>query len=285
MTPRQAFLQACALDVAVRKPGNVSRDAPGHGMQAEQFLVSAEAAVDALCEPGAGVGRRIEAAVAATLAAVGCNTNLGILLLCAPIARAAELAPLPLREAIVRVLAGLTVDDAAAAYRAIAQARPGGLGAAPDQDVHAAPTVDLRAAMALAADRDRIARQYRDGFAELFELALPALPPGFSRVAAAPGGHTAPATVAAVQDLYLLLLGTRADSHIVRKQGETVAQNVMEAAQAWRSRRPGAPGLAADPAFVAWDLDLKARGVNPGTTADLTVATLMIAGLLAPPPA
>ena len=282
MTPRQAFLHACVLDVAVRKPGNVSWDAPGHGMQAAQFIASAEAAADALCQPGASVGRRVEAAVAATRAAVGCNTNLGILLLCAPIACAAEQAPAPLRESIGRVLAGLTVTDAAAAYRAIALAQPGGLGRAPRQDVHDTPTVNLRAAMALAAERDRIARQYRDGFAELFELALPALPPGFSPAAVAPGGRAGAATAAAVQDLYLLLLGTRPDSHIVRKQGEAVAQNVMAAAQDWRARNPGGTALDADPAFAAWDRELKARGVNPGTTADLTVATLMIAGLAAP---
>jgi triphosphoribosyl-dephospho-CoA synthase len=281
MTPRQAFLRACTLDVAVRKPGNVSWDAPGHGMQAAQFIASAEAAADALCRPGASVGLRVEAAVAATLAAVGCNTNLGIVLLCAPIACAAEQAPAPLRESIGRVLAGLTVADAAAAYRAIARARPGGLGHAPRQDVHDTPTVNLRAAMALAAQRDRIARQYRDGFAELFELALPALPTGFSPTAPVPGGRAGAAMAAAVQDLYLLLLATRPDSHIVRKQGEAVAQNVMAVAQGWRSRGPGLAGFDAEPDFAAWDQQLKAQGVNPGTTADLTVATLMIAGLVA----
>lgn len=286
MTPRDAFLRACALDVAVRKPGNVSWDAPGHGMQAAQFIDSAAVAADALCQPGTGVGvgvgQRIEAAVAATRAAVGCNTNLGILLLCAPIACAAEQAPAALRQGLDHVLATLTLDDAAAAYRAIALAQPGGLGQAPSQDVHDAPTIDLRAAMALAAERDRIARQYRDGFAELFDLALPALPSGFSLVALAPGSRPGPATVAAVQGLYLLLLSTRPDSHIVRKQGEAVAQNVMAAAQDWRRRGPGAGPLDTDPAFVAWDRELKASGVNPGTTADLTVATLMLAGLARP---
>jgi triphosphoribosyl-dephospho-CoA synthase len=285
MTPRQAFRLACALDVAVRKPGNVSRASPGHGMDAAQFLRSAEVAAEGLCEPGIGVGPRIERAVEATLAAVRCNTNLGIVLLCAPIVRAAELAPLPLRDAVAQVLAELTVADAAAAFRAIAGARPGGLGRVQSQDVHAAPTVDLRAAMALAAEHDRIARQYRDGFAELFDQALPALPPGFSLAAAAPGGQASPATAAAVQDLYLLLLGGRPDSHIVRKHGAAVAQNVMAAAQDWRARRPGGQGLDSDPAFEAWDLDLKAHGINPGTTADLTVATLMLAGLRAPEPA
>jgi triphosphoribosyl-dephospho-CoA synthase len=279
VTPRQAFLRACALDVAVRKPGNVSWASPGHGMAAAQFITSADVAADALCEPGAPVGRRIEGAVAATWAAVGCNTNLGIVLLCAPIARAAEDGSQPLRGAIETVLAGLARSDAAAAYRAIALARPGGLGRADRQDVHDGPTVALRAAMALAADRDRIARQYRDGFAECFEIGLPALPSGFSLPPLQPGEPPDGATAAAVQALYLAWLASRPDSHIVRKHGEAVAQNVMRAAQGWRQRSAGAPALDADPAFAAWDQELKAGGLNPGTTADLTVATLMLAGL------
>jgi triphosphoribosyl-dephospho-CoA synthase len=279
MSPRDAFLRACTLDVFVRKPGNVCRDAPGHGMQAAQFLDSARVAADALCRAGASVGQRIEDAVVATRAAVGCNTNLGIVLLCAPIAHAAEQPYADLRDAIARTLASLTVEDAAAAYRAIARANPGGLGHARSQDVHAVPTVDLRAAMALAAGRDRIARQYRDGFAELFDLAMPGLPSGFSLPALGPEGRPDTGTAAAVQGLYLLLLSTQPDSHIVRKQGEAVAQNVMAVAQDWHRRGPGAGGFDADPAFIAWDLDLKHHGINPGTTADLTVATLMLAAL------
>ena len=90
---RACFLRACELDVAVRKPGNVSLASPGHGMHAAMFIASAEAAAGPLFEPGARVGERIEAAVAATWAVAGCNTNLGILLLCAPIAKAVEMSP------------------------------------------------------------------------------------------------------------------------------------------------------------------------------------------------
>ena len=169
--PRACFLRACELDVAVRKPGNVSRASPGHGMRAEMFIASARAAAAALFEPGARVGERVEAAVEASWAAAGCNTNLGILLLCAPIALAVERhpdaqTPQALRAAIEGVLADLDLADAEAAYRAIARAQPGGLGAAPSQDVREPPSVDLRAAMALAAPRDSIARQYRDGCAD-----------------------------------------------------------------------------------------------------------------------
>lgn len=268
MSVQAAFLEACRLDVAVRKPGNVSLASPGHGMTAADFLASAEAAAPALVQPGP-VGERIEAAVAATWARVGCNTNLGIVLLCAPLAAAAELGG-TLRAAQQQVLAALTVADAEAAFRAIARANPGGLGTAPEQDVRAAPTLTLRAAMALAAQRDRIARHYAQGGAELFEVGLAA-----RREVAAP--LAAPQTV---QAIYLAWLASAPDSHIVRKHGVAVAQSVMQAAVPWRARARAGEVLDADPAFAAWDAALKAARINPGTSADFTVATLMAAALV-----
>jgi triphosphoribosyl-dephospho-CoA synthase len=280
---RACFLHACWLDVAVRKPGNVSFESPGHGMQAQQFIASAQAAAGPLFEPGARVGQRIESAIAASLAAVGCNTNLGIVLLCAPIAAAVErmdalAGETALRSAVEAVLADLDLADACAAYRAIARANPGGLGRAPAQDVRSVPSADLRSAMALAAGRDSIAAQYANGYADLFELALPALHPGFTPMPIQAGVAVDAATRAGVQRVFLLLLRGFADSHIVRKHGEAVAHTVMRSAQAWHDRQ--APD--ADAAFAAWDQSLKAGAINPGTTADLTVATVLLAGLLAP---
>ena len=291
---RACFLRACELDVAVRKPGNVSRASAGHGMQADMFIASAQAAVGPLFQPGTRVGERIEAAVAASWAVAGCNTNLGILLLCAPIALAVErrpdaISPAALRAAIEDVLTDLDRLDSQAAYRAIARARPGGLGSAPSEDVREPPTVDLRAAMTLAAHRDSVARQYRDGHADLFDVGLPALSApsefgkGFSPTALSATGVVGAATVAAVQRLYLALLGRFADTHIVRIHGESVAHIVMTAAQAWQALAQGGRELDTDPEFAAWDAALKVQRINPGTTADLTVATLLVAGLTAPP--
>lgn len=282
-----SFLRACELDVAVRKPGNVSLVSPGHGMQAAQFTRSAQAAAEPLCRAGARVGARIEAAQTASWTAAGCNTNLGIVLLCAPIAAAAERLPAAtgpvdiarLEQAIEDVLAALDMDDARAAYRAIAQARPGGLGSAPSQDVHAQPTIGLREAMALAAGRDSIARQYRDGFAEVLVLAA-ALGAGFQP--GRPGDAVAPGTAQAVQRVFLATLARMPDSHIVRKHGEGMAQVVMAAAQSWHARAEQGECFAADAAFAAWDTQLKNAGINPGTTADLTVAALMLAGVAHP---
>jgi triphosphoribosyl-dephospho-CoA synthase len=218
----------------------------------------------------------------------GCNTNLGIVLLCAPIARAIELHPeagdpAALRMAIEGVLADLDVDDARAAYRAIAQARPGGLGSAPAEDVHSQPSIDLRAAMALAAERDSIARQYRDGYAELFELGLPPLSsglPGLSGLSMGPDGAVPPAVTDLVQRVYLTFLAGLPDSHIVRKHGAALAHSVMGSAQRWRARASAGERLDADPDFARWDLELKAAGLNPGTSADFTVAALFVAGFL-----
>lgn len=274
---RQAFLWACALDVQARKPGNVSHEAPGHGMRADQFLAAAAAAADPLCSAAAPVGARIEGAVRAAWDATACNTNLGIVLLCAPLLAAYEspggcLGLEGLRHALAGVLQALDVADAAAAYRAIALANPGGLGHAADQDVAATPTVGLRGAMALAADRDRIAWQYQHGFQDVFELGLPA----FRAARPVSPGR-------AMQATFLEFAAGLPDSHIVRKHGAALAQSVMGEAAPWRARARRGEAFERDPAFAAWDEDLKARGLNPGTSADLCVATALVAALLAPP--
>ena len=269
---RAAFLGACALDVAVRKPGNVSAVSPGHGMDAGLFLASARAAEAGLFAAGASVGERIEAAVAASLAVAGCNTNLGIVLLCAPLALAFERGG-PARRVLQAVLGELALSDATAAFRAIAAARPGGLGRTDAEDVSAAPTVNLLEAMTLAAGRDRIARQYASGYADLWEIGLPAL--------AAHATPTAPGrapSARAVQALYLAFLGRWPDSHLVRKFGTAAAQRVTDEAGPWLARAEQGEDLERDPAFAAWDTSLKARGLNPGTSADLVVATLFLAG-------
>lgn len=276
---RAAFLWACHMDVAVCKPGNVSFASAGHDMEAEQFLRSAHASVGPLFDSAQRVGARIEGAVRATRAAVGCNTNLGILLLCAPLALAAARAGgrtlADLQRALDGVLDELDLDDACAAYRAIALAAPGGLGRAGAQDVAAPPTVDLRAAMRLAAERDQIARQYADGYRAVLAAVRSHFPP-------APATEAVPALGPRVQYLFVRLLAAHPDSHIARKFGREVAAQVSAEALAWRRRLVVDPAAVHGAEFAAWDAALKTRGLNPGTTADLTVCTLFIAALICP---
>jgi len=265
---QQAYIDACRLELRALKPGNVHVASEGHGMTVAQFEASALASGAPLAAPSKPVGERIRDAVAATHAAVGCNTNLGIVLLAAPLMAAAERAGAGgLRSTLAATLAGLTIADATAAYDAIRLARPAGLGRADAQDVSTAPTIDLRRAMALAADRDRIARQYADGYDDVFDI-------GVRRLR---GAHRAGETAEwAATCAYMDFLATFADSHIVRKLGADIAETVRGEAAALATRLGEAPRderMIAD--LVAFDANLKSRGLNPGSSADLTVASLL----------
>jgi triphosphoribosyl-dephospho-CoA synthase len=253
------------------KPGNVHRFAPGHRMEVKDFIRSAEASAAPIAARGARVGMRVRAAVEATLSAVGQNTNLGIILLCAPLAAAAEAADAALRPALARVLDRLDRADAQDVFSAIAAANPGGLGRAPRHDVNAPATGTLREAMAEAADRDRIARQYVTTYEDIFSLGLPALATARRRQSDARWSTLA---------VYLTFLAAMPDTHIVRKFDLGVAESVRREAVRWRDAFTAArdPEGIAD-GLLTWDAALKSRGINPGTSADLTVATLFAASL------
>jgi triphosphoribosyl-dephospho-CoA synthase len=268
-----AYIDACLAELDAPKPGNVHRFAPGHRMEVADFARSAEASAAPIAARRARVGIRVRVAVDATLAAVGQNTNLGIILLCAPLAAAAEVSNVALRAALATVLDRLDLADAEDVFAAIAAANPGGLGRAPRHDVNAPAAVTLREAMAEAADRDRIARQYVTVYEDVFSLGLPA-------VASARRRHSDArwSTLA----VYLAFLAEIPDTHITRKFDAVTAEVVRREAAGWRDAFASArdPEGLAD-SLLTWDEELKSRGINPGTSADLTVATLFASNLLA----
>jgi triphosphoribosyl-dephospho-CoA synthase len=259
---------ACLLEVSAAKPGNVT---PAHDFSDTTYadmVRSALALGPVFGGPAARarrVGELISDGVTATARVVGpgTNTNLGIVLLFAPLVRAAarRREDENLRSAVRRTLADLDVDDAAAAFAAIARARPGGLGEAPEHDVRAPASVSLREAMAAAAHRDSIASEYVTGYAIVFDTALPL----FSNMLR--GGVS---TLEAAVSLHVGLLASRPDTLIARKVGAAAARAVSEAA---REVRDGRRSLV--------DFDASLRGddhrLNPGTTADLVAATLLVA--------
>ena len=263
-----AFLGACLAELDALKPGNVHRFASGHGMEVAHFEAAARAAAPLIARPGTRIGARVEAAVTASLAATALNANLGIVLLCAPLAAAAE-RPGPLRVSLAGILAALDVEDAAATFRAIAAANPGGLGRRAAHDVTLPATIGLSEAMALAAEGDRIARQYVSGFADVFDIGVARLR---SLDDAEPEAHTEAA--------YLAFLAAFPDSHIGRKFGHTAAEAVRSEAIALTATIDWhAPAALRHVELAAFDASLKARGLNPGTSADLTVASLFAAAL------
>ncbi|HWE38210.1 MAG TPA: triphosphoribosyl-dephospho-CoA synthase [Isosphaeraceae bacterium] len=251
---------ACILEVSARKPGNVH---PGIGFDdatSLDFYLSAAAIARPLDRAReVGVGAAVLEAVEATRHVVATNTNLGMILLLAPLAAVPE--GVGLRNGVAEILAATTIEDARLVYRAIRLARPGGLGTVTDQDVAGEPSVTLRDAMRLAADRDLVARQYAEDYVDVFDLALPAL-----RAAI---GEEQPLETAIVRS-FLTVLSHRPDTLILRKCGPAVAAEASRRAAVVLD----APDRLAD--LDAWlRADFHAR--NPGATADLVAAALFVA--------
>ena len=261
----EAFVAACKAELRALKPGNVHVYAAGHRMQVRDFELSAEAAAPHIANPRLSVGARIHRAIDATIDAAGCNTNLGIVLLSAPLAVAAQRTDLPLQVALQAVLAALDRKDAAEAFAAISRANPAGIGHVPKADVSQPAGVTLLEAMALAARRDRIARAYVTGFADIFDFGLPRLAKSRLR-----GG----APEDAVTALHMAYLAAFPDSHIARKHGLAAARSVKAIARTKHGLAQLPISPAARAALLEFDQDLKSKSLNPGTTADFVVATI-----------
>lgn len=269
-----AFLAACRAELQALKPGNVHVHGAGHGMQVAQFEAAANAAAPFIADPKLTVGQRILKATEKSFAAAQCNTNLGIVLLCAPLAKAAaETDPgMGLRRRLAIILSALTLDDATDAFAAIRIANPAGLGSAERGDVHAPATMTLIEAMHEASARDRIANAYVTAFSDIFDFALPTL------IAAR---ANTPSPELAISVLHMALLAEFPDSHIFRKFGEATAHGVQHEARALIASLDPTDAANTLEKLTDFDKNLKARGLNPGTTADFVVATLFTESLSA----
>jgi triphosphoribosyl-dephospho-CoA synthase len=259
---------ACLLEVTVRKPGNVHRSADLAGLRYVDFVSSAAAIAGPLDRAvSEGVGAAVLAAIQATRRVVSTNTNLGIVLLLAPLAAVPR--GIYLAGGLAQVLAETTVADACQVYRAIRLAQPGGLGEVAEQDVSGDPTITLREAMALGAQRDTIALQYTNGFREVLSEGLPMLREQL---------QTGVPLETAIVAVYLNLLSRHPDSLIARKHGLTQAAEVSRrAAGVLEAGWPGHEQAQRNcDEFDAW-LRQPDHRFNPGTTADLVTAVLYAA--------
>ena len=236
------------------------------------FVQSAEVVAPILARSAAlGVGQCVLEAIRATHAAIGQNTNLGIVLLIAPLSAVDR--SKTLAEGIDQVLQRLTIEDAECVYDAIRIASPGGLGRAQDADIAEGPTGTLQEMMCLAADRDSVAAQYANGFSTILTFGMGILErhgAGF-----ATGHGVAPTWETPVVRLHLELMAALPDTLIARKCGRNVAAESAE----WADTVLSAGWPETDRARVLFsELDawLRADGHrrNPGTTADLVAATL-----------
>jgi triphosphoribosyl-dephospho-CoA synthase len=269
-----AYLQACLSELNALKPGNVHRFSEGHGMTVADFVASAHVSAAPLTAPALGLGERIYRAVEATREAVGCNTNLGILLLCAPLIQALfdkSLPPGSLRDRLRGALLQTDAKELDWLFRAIRLAAPGGLGQADQHDVFQTPTAQLLEVMAYAQERDLIARQYANGYADLFDFALHRLHTYERRWQSGEW---------AITGLFISLLARFPDTHIQRKYGLYKAVEIsLRAAELANGLVKAELPNHYHIRLLQADNEFKREGINPGTSADLTVATLFISHL------
>lgn len=260
---------ACLLEVSAEKPGNVTRRQDFDDACFEDFVISAAAIGPAFrCAANASVGETILRAVRATRRFVRMNTNLGIVLLLAPLAKAAGLDRFDeLRPAVRSVLKGLTVDDARLAYQAIRLANPAGMGTVKQYDLQEIDVnITLREAMEQARDRDTLASEYVTDFAITFEIGLISL----QRILEQEIGISE-----AIVQTFLTILAQVPDTLIARKKGMEAAREVSDRA-GQVLKHGGIFNEKGQEEIKKFDLALRDKGhtLNPGTTADLVAAVL-----------
>ncbi|MFO1063718.1 MAG: triphosphoribosyl-dephospho-CoA synthase [Pirellulales bacterium] len=267
-----AAVLACSLEAAAPKAGNVHPSAGFRDMSFTDFLIGAAllAPVFRNCTEQS-VGSLVLNSMTVVRERIGVNTILGTLILLAPLAKAAadqrSIRGRSLHECTRQVLRDLTAEDANCVYEAIRLAAPGGLGSSTSHDVHQAPPPSLIEAMRAAPPCDTVAKQYADGYSDLFLTFVPWL-----RELSDLYADVREVLVA----LQLRILSQLPDGLIVRKAGEQVAATVMPLAAAAFAEFP--VHRMSSNAFQQLDAYLRSDGhrFNPGTTADLIAATLFV---------
>jgi triphosphoribosyl-dephospho-CoA synthase len=279
----QLAQMACIWEACAPKPGNVNRAHDFSDTTLEDFLLSAVAIAPAFENAARiGVGQTVLQAIIATRQWVRTNTNLGLILLLAPLVKtlsslcevsnaeaSSKIDLMVIRQKLSVTLNSLTVEDARDSYAAIRLARPGGLGHVSQADVAEEPAITLLQAMALAQDRDAVASEYVTNYAVTFETGLPVLKDALSR--------DLDFSKAIVQT-FLAILEHVPDTLIARKRGLDTARRVSQQA-GYVLGMGGVYTPEGQAALAEMDQSLRdeAHTLNPGTTADLTAAAIFLA--------
>lgn len=267
---QDAVMSSFITEVNSLKPGNVSRFSAGHGMTVDDFIKSAELTCPILCDTSLSVGERVLEGVRVTMSEVGNNTNLGMLMLFAPLLKAAELGLSSLHSNLAFVLRELDTKDASCLFKAIYEANPGGLGESEKYDVtkKIESNTTIQIAMAEAKNRDLIAKQYVTDFIDIFSSGFIYIEDFSQRWKSVEWAAVA---------CYIGLLAEFPDSHISRKFGQVEAEQIKIKAVPFAKafQEQDSPEDATE-MLMKFDEELKIKGVNPGTSADLTAASLLV---------
>jgi triphosphoribosyl-dephospho-CoA synthase len=291
---------ASALEVSgYPKPGNVHRAADLEEATFEQFIASSIAigpvllgmaergfkAGEGKIEPSnMGVGEAIKRAIEDTMRwQSNENTNLGIVMLLVPLTAAAgmtlakegKMDVKKLRGNLSKVLKSTTPEDAVNVYDAILIAKPGGLGAVVELDVKDERSrkrimeggISLYEVMRASSKWDNISKEWATDMRITFEFGYPLVKKLYRR--------TKNMNTTTVQT-FLEILSRYPDTFVQRIHGKKIAEAISEKTRVIVEK--GGMLTSAGRALVTkFDRELRKKDINPGTTADLTASSLMLA--------
>ncbi len=291
--------KACILEVSSEKPGNVTPTKSFSDVSYKDFVLGARAMKPSVAEAairgyrvgviGGGrvslanvrVGYLIKDAVLRVKAShSGGNTHLGTIMLLVPLAAAAGLCLgrkwgyVRLHDALREVVGCSTVQDSLDLFDAVNSANAGGLGES-DLDVRSAESkttllegkMSFLRVMEYSSQRDMIAMEVAGGMPVVFETSerLKGL------------SETAGDLRTAIVQAYLTVLSEHADTLVARKAGWAEAEKISFKAKKVLERG-GTLSPRGRKALSEFDEYLRSDGnkLNPGTTADIIAAALMV---------
>jgi len=272
------------------KPGNVHRNRDFPDMIFEDFLISGIVIGDTMKKAAKkgnkyynkdsldkiGLGKLIKEAVVETDKWIANNTNLGIIMLLTPLAAAAGMSSNvdDLRNNVDNIMKNTTSYDAVNLYTAINIADAGGMGEREDLDVGSNnaknelidKNINMFDVLDLSSQWDMLAYELTRTMPITFDIGYPT----YKDVKISNGLNNA--TV----QTFLTILSIYSDTLISRKYGLEVAEKVSEDAD----RIVAEGGILTDKGkdlLYKFEVDLIEKNLNPGTTADLTASSVMVA--------
>ena len=270
---KDIYLYACSKDVEVIKPGNVNIDYPHSDTTAYNFLRSAHDSCRSLFRQDLSLGERIYHSVTDSRKNTRVNTNLGIVILISPIIQGLLTSTkTTFRSALKDVIKTSRISDTNLLCRAINSINPGGLGEREEMDTNSLPKVTLKTIMDKSAKYDRLSYQYSTGYSDILDFIVPRIIEHKKYIEN---------TDFLLSLVFLEILSEIPDTHISRKFNEKIAKKTSNEARdlikiinTERSRKKAISRIC------QLDYEYKNKGINPGTTADLLLSSVMIERLL-----
>ena len=264
-------MNACLMEVLSPKPGNVYPGAEWnfHDLKVIDFIRSSRSIRSAFSNiSNYRFGELILNTIIETRKVTSTNTNLGQVLLLAPLAYTFLNYGAISVELIAEFISQLTVKDSRDVYQAIRLAKPGGMGDVNSEDLGDDPTLPLNQIMQLASSYDSVAKQYANHFQDVLGLGLNSI---------LIESNASDDWRDMIVSSHLHFMADLPDTLIARKCGWKVAEDSAKMAKSVIQRPTRSAEYLEELKSLDQWLRVEGNQRNPGTTADLVTATIFVA--------